>query len=64
MTYNFNYRKPYLSALMDVDFIDPTDLGALKQVIQKAEENNEVIAGCIVEPIQGEGASTQSMPQF
>lgn len=55
VTYNFNYRKPYLSALMDVDFIDPTDLGALKQVIQKAEENNEVIAGCIVEPIQGEG---------
>lgn len=55
VTSNINYRKPYLSALMDVDFIDPMDLGALEGIIQKAEQNNEVIAGCIVEPIQGEG---------
>lgn len=54
-TYNFNYRKPYLSTLMDVDFIDLHDLEGLKKIIHEAEKNNEVIAGCIVEPIQGEG---------
>ncbi|KKA02288.1 Acetylornithine aminotransferase, mitochondrial [Hanseniaspora uvarum DSM 2768] len=54
-TYNFNYRKPYLSSLMNVDFIDIADLSTLKDSISKAKSNGEVLAGCIVEPIQGEG---------
>lgn len=40
---------------MNVDFINIADLSTLKDSIAKAKSNGEVLAGCIVEPIQGEG---------
>ena len=53
VTSNLKYRAPFQSALMDVDFIALSEIET--SLAEKLNSENESIAGCIIEPIQGEG---------